>query len=166
MGFASTKECISKRIEKRYEYKNATCCIATCGIFFNASQTISRVMSLGDHLSRPFVTKRFKQPTMASNRAGSPSLVKLGLASDGACNAVSVTRSAVSSYLAFSPLPLARRYVFCCAFLRVTPSGRYPSSCPVKPGLSSPGNSSSRDHLSDSLGDCNTKGTSGQSCYK
>ena len=83
-------------------------------LFFNASQTISRVMSLGDHLSRPFVTKRFKQPTMASNRAGSPSLVKLGLASDGACNAVSVTRSAVSSYLAFSPLP----FLAVCFLLR------------------------------------------------
>ena len=27
---------------------------------------------------------------------------------------------------------------FCCTFLRVTSTGRYPASCPVKPGLSSP----------------------------
>ena len=35
---------------------------------------------------------------------------------------------------------------FCCTFLGVTPTGRYPASCPVKPGLSSPGIASGRDH--------------------
>ena len=31
----------------------------------------------------------------------------------------------------------AWRSVFCCTFLGVTSTGRYPASCPVKPGLSS-----------------------------
>ena len=38
---------------------------------------------------------------------------------------------------------------FCCTGLGVTSTGRYPASCPVKPGLSSSGpfRLSSRDHL-------------------
>src|SRR5205823_11994239 len=31
-----------------------------------------------------------------------------------------------------------RRCHFCGTFLRVTPTGRYPASCPMEPGLSSP----------------------------
>ncbi len=30
-----------------------------------------------------------------------------------------------------------RRFIFCCTIHGVSPSGRYPASCPVKPGLSS-----------------------------
>ena len=39
---------------------------------------------------------------------------------------------------------------FCCTFLGVASTGRYPASCPVKPGLSSsaPFRLYSRDHLS------------------
>ena len=39
---------------------------------------------------------------------------------------------------------------FCCTGLGVTSTGRYPASCPAKPGLSSPGpfRLASRDHLS------------------
>ena len=37
----------------------------------------------------------------------------------------------------FHPYLLSRRYHFCCTILRVTSTGRYPASCPVKPGLSS-----------------------------
>ena len=39
---------------------------------------------------------------------------------------------------AFPPLPVKPAVYFCCTFLRVTPTGRYPASCPAKPGLSSP----------------------------
>ncbi len=60
-----------------------------------------------------------------------------GLASDGVYTAFSVTRQAVVSYTAFSPLPLWA-VIFCCTFLGVTSTGRYPASCPMKPGLSSP----------------------------
>ena len=31
----------------------------------------------------------------------------------------------------------SRRYNFCCTFLGVTSTGRYPAPCPMKPGLSS-----------------------------
>jgi len=48
-----------------------------------------------------------------------------GLASSGACTATFVTKSAVSFYLAFSPLPTrSRRFVFCCAIHTVAGSGR------------------------------------------
>jgi hypothetical protein len=33
---------------------------------------------------------------------------------------------------------VGRRCHFCGTFLRVTPTGRYPASCPLEPGLSSP----------------------------
>ena len=71
-----------------------------------------------------------------------------GLASDGVYTAFSVTRQAVVSYTAFSPLPL-RAVIFCCTFLGVTSTGRYPASCPAKPGLSSsePFRLFSRDYL-------------------
>ena len=64
--------------------------------------------------------------------------------------ALPVTREAVSSYLAFPPLPCRCMAVyFCCTGLGVTSTGRYPASCPMKPGLSSPGpfRLASRDHL-------------------
>ena len=51
--------------------------------------------------------------------------------------APSVTRRAVVSYTAFPPLPKLAVY-FCCTGLGVTSTGRYPASCPMKPGLSSP----------------------------
>ena len=50
----------------------------------------------------------------------------------------SVTTTAVVSYTAFPPLPPKEAVYFCCTGLGVTSTGRYPASCPVKPGLSSP----------------------------
>ena len=61
-----------------------------------------------------------------------------------------VTRTAVVSYTAFPPLPSIKKAVyFCCTGLGVTSTGRYPASCPLKPGLSSsaPFRLYSRDHL-------------------
>ena len=52
--------------------------------------------------------------------------------------ALSVTRETVVSYTALPPLPgIYRAVYFCCTILRVASTGRYPASCPVKPGLSS-----------------------------
>ncbi len=39
--------------------------------------------------------------------------------------------------LRFHPYRVAPAVCFCGTFLRVTPTGRYPARCPVKPGLSS-----------------------------
>ena len=73
----------------------------------------------------------------------------LDLASDGVYTALSVTSQAVVSYTAFPPLPLKEAVYFCCTGLGVTSTGRYPASCPVKPGLSSADafRPVSRDHL-------------------
>ena len=62
----------------------------------------------------------------------------------------SVTTTAVVSYTAFPPLPSIKKAgYFCCTGLGVTSTGRYPASCPLKPGLSSsaPFRLYSRDHL-------------------
>src|ERR1700694_5535020 len=59
-------------------------------------------------------------------------------------------RMLVRSYRTVSPLPVQRtdlcrparrhrRSALCCTFLRVTPTGRYPASCPVESGRSSDG---------------------------
>ena len=53
--------------------------------------------------------------------------------------APSVTGQAVVSYTALPPFTRQNMAVhFCCTILGVTSTGRYPASCPVKPGLSSP----------------------------
>ena len=56
-----------------------------------------------DYLSRPYVTIRFKQPTWKHN--GQLYSFLFGLAPDGVYRACLVTNAAVSSYLAFPPLP-------------------------------------------------------------
>ena len=49
-----------------------------------------------------------------------------------------VTRRAVVSYTALPTLPgMLPAVHFCCTILGVTSTGRYPASCPMKPGLSS-----------------------------
>ena len=54
--------------------------------------------------------------------------------------ALLVTKKAVVSYTALPTLPgHVPAVYFCCTFLGVASTGRYPASCPVKPGLSSPG---------------------------
>ena len=64
--------------------------------------------------------------------------------------ALVVTNKAVVSYAAFPPLPAEPAEYFCCTGLGVTSTGRYPASCPLKPGLSSSAafRHCSRDHLS------------------
>lgn len=54
-----------------------------------------------------------------------PSL--FGLAPGGVCHATFVTKGAVRSYRTLSPLPVSRRFAFCCTFPKVTPAGRYPA---------------------------------------
>ncbi len=109
-------------------------------------------MSLNDHLSRTYVAISLKRPT--GKQIGQiyrfPTLARrLGLASDGVYTALHVTMQTVVSYTAFSPLPSKMAVIFCCTGLGVASTGRYPASCPMKPGLSSPA-LSSRDHLSRS----------------
>ncbi len=110
------------------------------------SRTISRV------LSRVIICLGLPLPTGSSDLPGNPAghcivpcLVLLQM--EFTC-ALSVTTQAVVSYTAISPLPRGAVY-FCCTGLGVASTGRYPASCPVKPGLSSPAKGS-RDHLSGS----------------
>ena len=108
-------------------------------ILILSSEPVSRVMYRfhdDDDLSRPYVAAWLKRSTW--RQAGQTCSPLFDLAPDRACRAVSVTRDAVVSYTAVSPLPgYTGRSVLCCAFPRVTPGGRYPLSCPVEPGLSS-----------------------------
>ena len=80
-------------------------------------------------------------PDASSNlpKAGGPrqSFVSVLLRMGFTC-ALSVTSEAVVSYTALPPLPEFLAVYFCCTSLGVASTGRYPASCPVKPGLSSP----------------------------
>ena len=127
--------------------------------FVNMSRTISRGMSSNDHLSRAAVTNSFKRPTWKRN--GQLHCFLFGLASDGVymcplCYQRGGSPLHYPSNLTTKgnlSLRCLRHLVavhFCCTGLGVTSTGRYPASCPVKPGLSSPATfrSGSRDHLS------------------
>jgi len=60
-----------------------------------------------------------------------------GLASNGACMCPLRYRRGGSLLHCLSTLTGFPAVYFCCAILGVAPTGRYPASCPVKPGLSS-----------------------------
>ena len=65
---------------------------------------------------------------------------RCGLASNGVYMCPSCYQGGGSLLHCLSTLAGQRPAVyFCCTFLGVTSTGRYPASCPVKPGLSSSG---------------------------
>ena len=82
-----------------------------------------------------------------SGEAGQAYVSAIGVASDGVYTRSQLPDPLVSSYLTFSPLPRKKRGgIFCCTFLRVASTGRYPASCPMKLGLSSPKNNLKRNY--------------------
>ena len=112
------------------------------------SRTISRVMSrMIICLAPPSPATSSDPPESSPGRLNAFCSVLLRM---GFTCALPVTVQAVVSYTAFPPLPqkfsLAKFWqnvklgavYFCCTGLGVTSTGRYPASCPVKPGLSSP----------------------------
>ena len=81
-------------------------------------------------------------PTGSSNLPGSRRAALcflFGLASDGVYMCPSRYRKGGSLLHCHSTLTGQKPAVyFCCTGLGVTSTGRYPASCPMKPGLSSP----------------------------
>ena len=108
----------------------------TCLLHLYSSRTVSRVMS------RIIICLILLLPTGSSDPpksvTGSHITFHSVLLRMGFTYALSVTSQAVVSYTAFPPLPVKLAVYFCCTILRVTSTGRYPASCPAKPGLSSP----------------------------
>ena len=116
------------------------------------SSTISRVLSLDDHLSNPAVTSRLQRPTRKHD--GPPYRSLFGLASDGVYICPFCYQKGGELLPRRSTLTiLCMAVYFCCTSLGVTSTGRYPASCPVKLGLSSPVpfRLNGRDHLCYSL---------------
>lgn len=110
-------------------------------IIENISRTVSRVMSwIIIYLVLPLPTESSNLP---ESMDGPPTLCSVLLRMGFTC-ALLVTLEAVVSYTAVPPLPNAARkqaalaVYFCCTSLRVASTGRYPASCPMEPGLSSP----------------------------
>ena len=107
---------------------------------------ISRVLSASlpdGHSSRSTIARALQRPTRGVLIELGDSHRQFGLALAGVFHAGSVARSAVSSYLTFSPLPVSprgdhRRCVFCGTFRRVLPRAQeLPGGLPTVPGLSS-----------------------------
>ena len=102
-------------------------------------RSVSRVLSArgrDGHSSGTPVAGRLVRSTLTAHPGNAmrplqrevlPSL--FDLAPGGACHAVPIAGDAVRSYRTFSPLLLAERFVFCCAFPRVASAGRYPAPC-------------------------------------
>ena len=74
-------------------------------------------------------------PEVKRNGQLLPSL--FDLSPSGVYHAEVVTNFAVSSYLAFSPLPEIQAVYFLWHFPRIASGGRYPPLCPAVAGLSS-----------------------------
>ena len=105
------------------------------------SKTISRVMSLNGHLSRPAVAGRLKQPTrkqagrlMLSVR----SCFEWGLHGPLLLPGERWSLTPPFHPYTYAPVRRADAVYFCCTFPGVASARRYLASCPVKPGLSSP----------------------------
>ena len=93
-------------------------------------------MSLDDHLSRCTVASTFKRPTWSWRAT---SMLRFSLASDGVYICPVCYQPGGSLLHCPSTLTISDMAVyFCCTILGVASTGRYPASCPVKPGLSSP----------------------------
>ena len=87
---------------------------------------------------------------LPGDRTGRPMVSIFGLASDGVYMATCCYQRHGGLLHRLFTLTTFVAVIFCCTFLRVTSTGRYPASCPAKPGLSSPAafRFCSRDHLS------------------
>ena len=99
-------------------------------------QIYKRSSVFDNHLSRLIVTNKLERPTYRRMRATSL-MPYLGLAPGGVYTARLVTQSTVSSYLAFSSLPHKVAVIFCCTFLRITPTRCYLAPCSMELRLSS-----------------------------
>ena len=86
-----------------------------------------------DHLSRRNISNTFKP----SPKARGPRYAFPRRCSGWGLQGRYVSTPPVSSYLAFSSLPLWGGFLFCCTFLKVAFTGNCPAPCPVEPGLSS-----------------------------
>ena len=131
---------------------------AAGGLTQSISRVLSRLTARGDHSSGTLVTERLERPTLelgraALKRSSTWPCSKRGLP----CRRRYRLRGGLLPHrftLTHGHLRARRRFVFCCTFLEVSLTGRYPASCPAEPGLSS------RPKPSDRLSRCDAAQTS------
>lgn len=102
-------------------------------------RSVSRVLCLCGHLSGTAIAHGLKRLTRRVRGPHHPLLSSL--APDGVWQAGQSPgrRCALTApFHRYREACAARLCVFCATFRRVTPPGRYPASCPMEPGLSSP----------------------------
>ena len=105
--------------------------------FLAPRQTVSRVLSKDDHLSWPDVAEQAHAITRSV--AGRYLLLPHQSCTERGLQGARVASCPGELLPRLSTLTAKQAAVyFCCTFLGVASTGRYPASCPVKPGLSSP----------------------------
>ncbi len=104
---------------------------------FRSETAVSRVLSRTAIYLASALPQNSVPPADCAGPARGKSPSAYGVASDRVYTCTQLPDVPVSSYLAFSSLPRKTAVFFCCTFPEVTLGGRYPLSCPVKPGLSS-----------------------------
>ena len=90
---------------------------------------------MNGHLSSLYVATQFKRPTR--RHGGQPYRLLFGLAPDGVSQSLFCHQKSGELLPRLSTLTGFPAVYFCCTFLRVAPTGRYPASCPMELGLSS-----------------------------
>ncbi len=106
-----------------------------CGLSSKTDEQHYKPGSVSDnHLSRPSVTVRFKRPTR--NTAGN-CIVPVWSCFKWGLHSLSCYQGSGKLLPYLFTLTCIQAVIFCCTSLRVTSTGRYPASCPAKPGLSS-----------------------------
>ena len=113
--------------------------------FYYVSSTISRVLYRKSKISLTIIYLGLLLPAGSSDLPGTRRAAVWflsGLASNGVYSRrlCYQRRGELLPHL-FTLTSLILAVVFCCTSLGVTSTGRYPASCPAKPGLSSPGHS-------------------------
>lgn len=126
-------------VQKKHPGQTRSGCFAVYTLAGNKPGSVSAIIYLG------YVLPRISSDLPKTTRAALSFL--LGLAPDGVYQADWSPSRWCALTAPFHPYRQSRRFVFCGTFLRVTPTGRYPASCPAELGLSSSARGC-RDYLS------------------
>ena len=144
---------IHKKMKKRRELPAAFCCIfgqsmsekeetggtaiSAVPLIFCTSMTVSRVLYLTVIYLRAALPRYSSHPGSgrANLYAPIPVLLRIEFTASDSLQPMGELLPRLST---LTSCPKTEAVYFCCTGLGVTSTGRYPASCPMEPGLSSP----------------------------
>lgn len=104
---------------------------------FRSETAVSRVLSRTAIYLASALPQNSVPPADCAGPARGKAPSAYGVASDRVYTCTQLPAVPVSSYLAFSSLPHKVAVIFCCTFLRITPTRRYLAPCSMELRLSS-----------------------------